>query len=48
MRKILLASTLLTVLSLQGCATSGENLLLGALIGGAIASSASACSRFCY
>lgn len=48
MRKILLTSVLLTLITLQGCATSGENFLLGALVGGAIASSASACSRFCY
>lgn len=47
-RKLLLPSVILLTLSLQGCATHLEDLLLGGAIGGLIVGSAASCSRNCY
>jgi hypothetical protein len=44
MRKLMIASVLLVLLNVQGCANSFETFALGAVVGAA----AFSCSRNCY
>ena len=44
MRKLMIVSVLLALLNIQGCATSFESFVLGAVVGGV----ALGCSRNCY